>query len=116
MRAGIREEKLHKISQNVLCLCRNIEDLYDQLDRRKAKRFTDLEPNTNQIVQRKHEAILNMRRTIKEAVPSSNVFEKTIRYTYKGENRLMFCHANMFSAAYSTKHQPLKSMGDCRRF
>ena len=79
MKVGILEETLaHKISQNVLCLCRTIEDVYDKLDRRKAKRFVDLEPGLTDIVEYKHEAIMKMKRKIKEIVPSANIFEKII--------------------------------------
>ena len=80
MKVGILEETLaHKISQNVLCLCRMIEDVYDKLDRHKAKRFVDLEPGLTDIVQYKHGAIMKMKRKVKETVPSANIFERTIR-------------------------------------
>ena len=41
-----------------------------------------------------------------------STFSRNIR----GENRIMLCAAKMFCAACRTKHHPLKSMEDNRRF
>ena len=91
MKVGILETQADKVSRNVLCLCRKIEDLCDNLDRRKAGRFVDLVPGTIEIMQHKHEAIMTMKKKIKEVVPESNIFERTIRYL------VGFCRSDQLS-------------------
>ncbi len=80
VKAGLLEtDASGKPDKNVLIFCRTIDDLYEKLDRGRARKFADLKPDLNEIIESKHEAITSLKNVAMSKLPEHNIFRETIK-------------------------------------